>query len=322
MAARISDLRRSIEEDIPATEFVGGFPKEHVSILASAPGSGKTWFVLKHALDMSVGGSVFMGFATNQKPSKALIMCGEGGLKMLLERKREITTDYNPENIAIYTQTDLAEAEVEICLDSKDGCDNLRKIIAGEKADVCYLDSLIAFRDENENEQQSTSRIIKKLITIARATNCAIVATHHTRKRKRGDTGDATQDDIIGSSAITRLCAMAWTLNRGPDDTYTKLQCVKTWFKQPEAIYWRLVSRLDGTVRFDRATGGNISQQIARAVAMLNQELPGTTITIDALMEKAYVDATAAQGAMERAQQQGVGTITRSAEGDYVIIIE
>lgn len=310
MTAKISDLRHSINEELPMTQFVGGFPKEQLSIIASAPGTGKTWFVLKHALDLSIGGDCFCGFAQDQKPAKAVIMCGEGGFRMLTERRALINQDYNPDNIAIYTLTDLAEAGIETSLDKKDGIDLLAKIIKGEGADICYIDSLIAFRDENENEQQSTSRILKNLITIARKCNCAIIATHHTRKRKRGDNGAATQDDIIGSSAITRLCAMAWTMTHEEDQSFTSLRCVKSWYAQQETIYWRLIQRKDGTIRFDRATGENISVQRERALKFLVNQ-PAGTYTIDTIMDKCYVDAQAAEAAIRQMCEGPYGELTK-----------
>lgn len=321
MTARISELRRSITEDLPATEFVGGFPKEQISVLASAPGTGKTWFVLKSALDLSMGGDVFCGFAKNQAPAKSVIMCGEGGFRMLTERRALINKKYDASKIAVYTLSDLAEAGVEISLDTKDGSDNLAKIIKGEKADICYIDSLIAFRDEDESKQGDTSRVLKKLITIARKCNCAIVATHHTRKRKRNDNGATTQDDIIGSSAITRLAASAWTMTRDDDSAYTTLRCVKTWFLQPETIYWRLATKSDGTVRFERATGENVTTQKERALKQLVAAKKGDVISIGEIIEHSYVEYPGAQAAMEQFAKSGYGELGRDAEGNFVITI-
>ena len=242
---------------------------------------------------------------------------------MLTERRRAITTPYDDNNMVVYTLTDLAEAGVEISIDHKEGADNLTKILMGEKADICYLDSLIAFRDENENEQQSTSRVIKRLITIARKCNCAIVATHHTRKRKRGDNGALVQDDIIGSSAITRLCATAWTMAHEESQAFTSLRCVKTWFQQPETIYWRIVNRPDGTVRFDRATGDNMTVQKDRALKYFTTCCnSGDQITIDQTMEQCFVDAVAAQAAMEQFAQGGYGQVVHPDPGEYTLIIK
>lgn len=319
MTRRISDLRRKVTEELPATQFVGAFPREQLSVIASAPGTGKTWFVIKTAMDLSAGKPMFCGMAKAQAPAKSVIMCGEGGFRMLTERFRKIRTESNPDNIAVYTLTDLAEANVEISLDTKDGADNMMKIIAGEKADIVYIDSLIAFRDENENEQQSTSRVLKKLITIARKCNCAIVATHHTRKRKRGDDGELTQHDIIGSSAITRLCATAWTMEDSKDSTYRKIACVKTWYKQPEVVYWRITNKDDGSIVFERATGENYNVMKERALKYLI-EAQGT-ITIERLMEEAYVDNNAAKGAMDQFAQGPHGELTR-VDGQYAIILK
>ena len=319
MAKRISELRRAITEELPATQFVGAFPREQMSVIASAPGTGKTWFVVKSAMDLSAGEPMFCGMTPKQEPAKCVIMCGEGGFRMLTERFKKIASPSNPENISVYTLTDLAEAGVEISLDTKDGADNMMKIVAGEKADILYIDSLIAFRDENENEQQSTSRVLKKLITIARKCNCAVVATHHTRKRKRGDNGELTQDDIIGSSAITRLCATAWTMGDDKESNYRTLQCVKTWFQQPETLYWRITNDREGRVHFMRATGESFSIQRERALKYLVNS--NGIVTIEQVMEQAYVENQAAKAAMDQFAESGYGEITR-VEGKYAISLK
>lgn len=321
MTIRISELRRNIEEELPTTQFVGGFPKEQVSVVASAPGTGKTWFVIKTAMDLSVGGFVFFNNVQAEKPAKCVVMCGEGGFRMLTERRTMITTPCNPDNIAIYTLTDLAEAEVEISLDTKEGCDNLRKIITGEKADICFIDSFIAFRDEDESKQGDTSRALKRLITIARKTNCAIVLTHHTRKRKRGDIGEPTQDDIIGSSAIIRLCATAWTMNVQQDNPYTSLACVKTWYRHPETLYWRLQENYDGTLRFERSLSETLDQQKTKVQKYLALASAGDCYSIEMLQTLTFCSQKAIEDAMNEIAESGYGKLGYNSVGDRTITI-
>lgn len=321
MAARISDLRRNIEEKLPATEFVGCFPKEQVSVIASAPGTGKTWFVLKCAMDLSGNDNMFMHLATIQKPAKSVIMCGEGGFRMLTERRQAITTKYDAKKIAVYTLSDLAEAEVEISLDTKEGCDNLAKIIKGEEADICFIDSFIAFRDEDESKQGDTSRTLKRLLSIARKTNSAIVLTHHTRKRKRGDDGKPTQDDIIGSSAIIRLCATAWTMHQDETSPYTSLACVKTWYRRPETLYWRLQSNPDGTVRFERATSENITEQRNKVSKFLTMASKGDVYTIEQIMATTYCSEIAVRMSMEEFAKTPYGELDHDEVGNLTIRI-
>lgn len=312
---KLSDLKHSIDEETPCTQFIGGFPKEHISVIASAPGTGKTWFVLKNAMDVSTGNVPFCGIGQPHAPAKALIMSGEGGLNMLIERARLLKNARNKDLISIYTIQDMAQQEIEISLDSHNGTDNLRKIIIGERAEIVYIDSLIAFIDNDENAQKDTARMLKKLLMLAQKTHTAIVITHHTRKKKRGDNGKVTQDDIIGSSAITRLCAMAWTMTREDDQEYTKLTCVKTWFEQPQSIYWKLQKHADGQISIKRAITGTLTEQISAAKKYIISKGEGTIITIQEIEDNAFVDNQAAYLAMQAIAQTEYGTIIRNENG-------
>ena len=321
MASRISELRHSIAEDLPPTQFAGVFPKGHVTILASAPGTGKTWFVIKTAMDYSIGGNIFMGLASNEPKRKSVIMCGESGLNILTERRAKIATHYDPDYISIYTLQDLADAEVEICLDSHDGPDNLKKIIQGEEAQICFIDSLIAFRSEDENVQQTTSRVFQRLITIAKRTNCAIVITHHTRKRKRGDKGDPTQDDIIGSSAIIRLASTAFTLSVDEESGLTKLSCVKSWWAKPEPIMYRLENRQDGTVRFFRPMLQSTEEQEKAIIQYLMGYDKGDFVRKSVIEDAINVTSEAVDGVFATWEHFNWAMTGRDEEGYYGVTI-
>ena len=319
MAARISDLKRSLTEELPSTQFVGGFPKKHVSVLASAPGVGKTWFVLKTCIDLTLGGNVFFGLANHQPETKSLIMCGEGGIEMLVERAKALNYHYYPEKIAIYTQADLAGEKVNICLDDKEGAENLAKIIKGEEAQIVFIDTLIAFRSDDENASKETSRLLNRLLGIARKLDCAIVITHHTRKKKRRDTNETTQDDIIGSSAITRLCATAWLLTKEAGDTRL-LRCVKTWWKAPSPITWRIQS-VDGDHislhRIDVVEGFRAHEVIREYLLSIPE---GKTITQRDVELDTHANPLLVQADIEDLAKRGLIKATRKVGGQYDIM--
>lgn len=320
MTKRLSEFKRSLTEELPATKFVGGFPRKHISVLASAPGTGKTWFVLKTAMDLSVGGTVFLGLAYNEPPSKSVIMCGEAGIEMLVERVNLLNKKYSEDLIAIYTIGDLMAEEVPICLDEKAGLDNLRKIIVGEEADIVFIDSLIAFRSDDENASKETARLLNSLIGIARKTNCAIVVTHHIRKRKRKDEGETTQDDIIGSSAITRLCATAWIMSREKNAAFVKLACVKSWWEKPAPIYWR-ISANEGGIYIVRATITDTEEGHKAVRSFLSTMPKEELIPMQDILDETSVDIAIVQSELSLLQKAGKGDIISASEGGYGIIM-
>ena len=319
MAKRISELKRNLEEDLPATQFVGGFPRKFVSVIASAPGTGKTWFVLKTCMDLSTGGNVFFGLANHQPATKSLIMCGEGGLEMLVERVKAMNMYYDPAQIAIYTAADLAAEKIEICLDSHEGLANLRKIIAGEKADIVFIDTLIAFRSDDENAGKETARLLNRLAGIANKLNCAIILTHHTRKKKRKDTGEITQDDIIGSSAITRLCATAWLLSKEKDDSKL-LRCVKTWWRAPRAIAWKIDSVPGKSIDIKRLNTleGFYAHEAVRDYILTAPKME--EISFSDIARDTYCNPIIVTSEAQSCAEAGLTQIVRHEDGTYAII--
>lgn len=241
---KLSDLRRSISEETLPTQFVGGvFPRKHLSILSSAPGIGKTWFLLKLSLDLCNGGAIFTSLTDHEPQRKVLFMCGETGLEMLIERSKLLEAEINADNLSLYSMADFARHDIDITLDNPEGMKNFRNIVKGEKPDIVIIDTLISFRNDDENASKETSRLLRKLIGIATDFDCAILISHHVRKQKQQEDNKArSQDDIIGSSAIIRLCGTAFIMERKNNNTYIHLRCVKSWWEKPQDIFWRLRS--------------------------------------------------------------------------------
>lgn len=286
MAVRLSDYRHSLTEEISPTQFVGGiFPRGHLSVLASRPGTGKTWFLIKTALDGSIGGSVFLGMATHSPAFKTLYFAGETGLDMLIERANLLHQPYDESKIAIYAQSELSLNDAELCLDSKDGKGNVSKIVHGEKPDLVVFDTFVSFRAGDENDARDTARVLSFLIGVARANNCAIIIAHHLRKRKRKDYDETTQDDVIGSSAMTRLCGTAFILEREGENAFVALKCVKSWWRVPETIYWRL-NQNGNALSFSRPDlGENLTQARLACERYLQEMPPEELITARGLQE-------------------------------------
>lgn len=278
---KISDLRRSLREDIPATQFVAGvFPRKHVSIISSAPGVGKTWFLLKLMLDLSMGGTIFVSLAHHQPAGKTLFLCGEAGMEMMVERTKLLAQDYDEDNIAIYTANDFAQQNIDITLDNHDGISTFKKLVAGEHPDLVIIDTLISFRNDDENASKETSRLFRKLIGIADKNNCAIIISHHVRKRKTSERDlPASQDEIIGSSAITRLAGTAFLLTRADKAAYTKLECVKSWWEQPSSVFWRIKSNNDGTVSIITTDNDDITEANRRCKKYVEAMVVGEGVT-------------------------------------------
>ena len=188
------------------TEFVCGyFPRGGLTFIVAAPGSGKTWLLLRIACDLSVGGSILDGFAEEEKPRKSLIFAGEAGSAILYQRVYRTHWNLNRENIVVLDSAYLENHGVILALDQENGRKNVEDYIAENKPDVVFFDTFGSFHSKSENKLDDMRQIIRFLTGLAQKYNVAIVVMHHTRKgSSRRKRNPLTQDDAIGSSILTR----------------------------------------------------------------------------------------------------------------------
>lgn len=305
---RLSDLRSNLA-CVEDTQFIAGiYPRKQLSLIASAPGLGKTWLIIKQALDMANGGKVFA--AEETAPLKTLIFCGEAGSNIMAERIRKlgITPDNIPKNFVVYTYATFTAKDIDLCLDSPEGMKNFMTIIDGEKPDAVFIDTLISFRSDDENASKETARLLGKLRSIADINNCAIVIMHHVRKRKlRDKLVEATQDEIIGTSAFTRLSAVAFMLSEVPMSKAVKFFCVKSWYQKPEPIIWKISANGENVSLVVTEDSQQQSNALQDALAFIDNLYPSKTmITSDLIQEKIGCSKATANRAIKQATEDGI----------------
>lgn len=241
---KLSELKASFTEQ-KQSEFVGGiYPRQQLTIIASAPGLGKTWLILKQALDITMNSPFFGTDIVADRPGRATIFCGETGESLMMERLSMlgVTQETYPEGLSLYTYSAFVSAGTSICLDEEEGRKNFAEIVKGEHPDVVFIDTLISFRSDDENAAKETGAMLNFVRLVAEKNNCAIVLMHHVRKRKLRDKFlEANQDEIIGTSAFTRLCAVAFVLQEQAFSSSVKVSCVKSWYAKPTDFYFNIV---------------------------------------------------------------------------------
>lgn len=314
---RLSDCRADLTKQ-DSTFFVGGlYPRRHLTLLASAPGMGKTWLITKQAIEIAEKGSLFLGARdsydldmfpdSSDNGDNSLVFCGEAGAGVMAERIRAMGYASIPEGFHVYTQTDLFKNNVNICLDTEEGLSNFEAIVDGEGADLVFIDTLISFRGEDECDQKATSLMLGGLRRVAETHHCAIVLSHHLRKRKaREQNMPVTQDDIIGTGAFTRLASCAFTLSPVQFSDSVLFSCVKSWWRKPKPRVFSIKS--DGhhvdlaevnDSEDDSSFRGRCEDEIARI-------LPNSTITISMLADRAGCSHDTARLAVKNAVEAGV----------------
>lgn len=219
------------------TEFIGGiFPVGSVSIVAGAPGAGKSTLVLKLICDLSLGGEILNGYISNQEPVKSLVFNGELPMNVINERMSDIALNYRPENITYIDAIAGLKKATPLNLNTDIGKRNINSIIASQKLQLIVFDSLMSFNLGDENTQQSMYPLFSELLRLADQHRAAIVVVHHTRKKssKELDCKDNIHmDDVIGSSIITRAPAVVLGLNKvelDDGEEWSYVRNLKSWF--------------------------------------------------------------------------------------------
>lgn len=219
--------------NLPPQEFIGGlFPRKYVSLLIAPPGTGKTIFMQKFVSDLSIGGSIFDGFAEDEPPRISLILAGEAGYELLVRRGASMKWPVNPQNVKVLDQYEAEIKDIPIMLDTAEGWRNVLRLVDMYKPDIVFFDTFSSFHEADENKATEMKPLIKKMATLARNKNIAVVPVHHSRKRLAKErTLSLNQDDVIGSSIINRLVGLIIGIEPMKEDEKVLLvRPLKSWF--------------------------------------------------------------------------------------------
>ena len=226
----ITDIKRNLAdvEVSPEPELLGGyFPRGQVSVVASKPGTGKTWLMLLLAKKMS------------ESLCTCTILNGECGIGVLAQRVKLL--QWNLPHVGVY---DLSESLSYggLMLDDKSGWENITKICKADATDCLYVDSLVSFMNADESELRGTRSVLARLLRLATTLDIAIVLNHHLRKSSSEQSSSGvTLDDVIGSSAISRIACNVYGVKAGINGSGATLTCLKTWYRKPQDLSFRLV---------------------------------------------------------------------------------
>lgn len=237
-------------ENMPEIERIAGlFPRGYISIVASMAGTGKTWLMQYIACQLSLGGEILQGLATTHK-SKTLIFSGETGSELLQLRMNKSAWKADSAMIKIYSSIELATHNISCWLNTPEGQENIVTIVANERPDIIFFDTLISFHTVDESKQGDMTAIYVFLARIAKAFNCAVVCNHHTRKRPATDSKRKfTQEDVIGSSAGVRIASSVYVISSQdkPNGGFINtVDNVKAWDKKVYPFTYEFINTPEG----------------------------------------------------------------------------
>lgn len=284
------NLIHKLNENFPSTNFVGGiFPRKHVSIIAAKAGVGKTWYVLKLLTDLSKGGTIFNNQAYYEPERKCLLFVGETGMGLLAERSRNMHDKPKVENISMVSRVDAIKNNIDVNIDTPNGLGVILDLCNQTQPDIIVFDTLMSFQNGDESEQKNMVGIMTNLMTIAQLRNCAVVVTHHLRKGSKDDKQkQVSQDEIIGSSAIVRLCGNAFVLQKIGFSTY-QLSPVKAWWEMPKSLTYEMVKEHDEIYFNEVEINHDLTDRRLELEDFLKNLPDGEKVTVNEMCRKFHI---------------------------------
>lgn len=237
---QFDSIRHNFDTSRPykRTEYIAGlFPRRHITVVAGAPGAGKTLILQRLYSDISLGGDI-AGISTLDRPQKTIVITAEFPEDGLIERAIDFEFKHNSDYIEIIDTTQFPE----ICFDlnTHDGMELLEHILQSNP-DILILDSLGALYTGKENDNTALAQVFNNLSKLAKQYDTAIIIVHHIRKRLSNEQEKPlTWNDIIGGSAIVRYCAQVYGLEFSRKYEMNVITTLKTWKKARRPIGYKI----------------------------------------------------------------------------------
>ena len=172
--------------------------KRGVTMLAAAPGAGKSYFALGAAKSVA-GGQPFLG-SVPHKLGKVYYLAGEDDdVRMQLRMRQQGWTAAERENFV---------AEFDPPPATGSGLQKIAEDVADVQAEFLIVDPLISLSTGKTdfNKAGEMGALMKAFKTIARdEPQVSILICHHTRKTTRFSPGGNLDEDALGSRALGAL---------------------------------------------------------------------------------------------------------------------
>lgn len=225
-----------------------------VGLLVAAPKVGKTRLAMEMALGLATGDSP-LGLKVH-KPMNVGYLSLEDGQYLFAERLQQtlnssrkrfpyhwqghITVDlqwHPPAPMGLFTMFESAD------LRTGEDQQRLYETILKYNLNLVIIDTLsMAIGDANVSDQKEMYALLKPIKVMAKATGCAIMLVHHTRKRVF-EKGESVQERILGATALHGWSDFILSLSNDPDEDSDLLRLgVQT--KRGTASHWVTQSML------------------------------------------------------------------------------
>lgn len=296
---------------VEPVQFIGGlFPRRQVSVIASEPGCGKTWCMLKFCADMSNSQEwgKFYGCSWVEPDRKCMMLIGDSGKEMIVERIFQLGIDNvaDENNFTMYFVEDMLHENFPFLLNTPEGRSAINTLIQNDKPDIVFFDTLISFMTGDENSAKEVGEIFIELRSMAEENNCAIVLNHHFRKAGKNETRKktATLSDVIGSSAMSRLSSVMIGMTRNRDNeehNEVNVFSIKSWYKEMLPFSFEIASNDKGKVELiPFYVKGNTKRAVNILTSFSKQVNSGIILSLKEIQETTHIPEGVLKSVIDR----------------------
>ncbi|AUX83370.1 DNA recombinase [Microbacterium phage Eleri] len=208
----------------------GIIPEAGVGLLVAAPKVGKTRVAIEMVLGLATGRRP-LGIGLRRPVSVGFLSLEDGEYLFADRLRKSLDVDNGrykyhwdghikpdltwepPVPMSLFTHFSTAD------LSTPEDKQRLYETIEKYKLKLVIIDTLsMAIGDHNVSDQKEMNSILKDVRTIARATGCAIMFIHHTRKRVF-EKGESIQETILGATALHAWCEFVLSLASPEEDS-------------------------------------------------------------------------------------------------------
>ncbi len=206
------DVARMAREQPPDVPWLvdGLVVRGNVTMLAGAPGEGKSLLVLALAAGIAAGESV------------AGIRCEQGRVVVLDAEQSSTETHRRVRGLGVPPGVMIATLDG---FDLARHLDHVGRICADHQPDLLVLDSFRSLWHGDENDTARVAAVLDPLRGLAREHGTAIVLLHHVAKAGSGG--------YRGSTAIAASVELGFTLGRAEDDPDRRRRFIRCWKCRP-----------------------------------------------------------------------------------------
>ena len=300
-AAQLGDPRAPLRWLLSDLFLVGA-----AGILGGAPKTGKSFFALELAVAVASATAVAGRFAA-AAPGRVLLYAAEDPPAVVVQRLAALAAAHD---------TTLATLPVDVIVEPgvrlPDGLERLAATVAAVTPRLLILDPLIRLHRADENSAADMAVILDGLRTLARASECAILLVHHTRK---APAGGVAGHGLRGSSDLHAFGDTNLYLRRLGPDTALELRIEHRAAPCPPPL--RVQLRVDDTglspiARFvceDGSPPDPLRERalalVRRAPAPLSSEALRTTLGVRKQTLLGLLHQLAADGVIRRVGREG-----------------